>query len=332
MKLLDYLEPMKNMPNRFSNLAFWRSVRYLKDVVVDAFTYVNSWGTGIEAEQAKQNEDIEKLESELEVTNGKVKENTDNITQLGNDLEVANGKIKSNSDSITGLANDLQVAEGNIQTNSNNIVKLVSDLADTNTKVAANTASISTLDGKVKEITVETGKIDSIESELNSTVERVSECESRIEADTADISQIKQDLATTNENVTAATETANSASTVVGDLSKLVYNQSSTDYVMLSEGQYFTVTDCGNGLFTVTPTSMFVDLPSLPHHIAVIVTLPIYTNSDKSATNTTCYIVPYHTTCLANKTRVIINITSIYAPYGTVSTKANGFIYYIAHK
>ena len=48
MDLLKYLEPMKNIPERFSNLAFWRGVRKLKDEVVSAFEYVDSWGDHIE--------------------------------------------------------------------------------------------------------------------------------------------------------------------------------------------------------------------------------------------------------------------------------------------
>ena len=48
MDLLKYLEPMKNTPDRFSNLAFWRGVRKLKDEVVSAFEYVDSWGDNIE--------------------------------------------------------------------------------------------------------------------------------------------------------------------------------------------------------------------------------------------------------------------------------------------
>ena len=50
MDLLKYLEPMKNLPERFSNLAFWRGVRKLKDEVVSAFEYVDSWGKHIESQ------------------------------------------------------------------------------------------------------------------------------------------------------------------------------------------------------------------------------------------------------------------------------------------
>lgn len=48
MDLLKYLEPMKNLPERFTNLAFWRGVRKLRDEVVNAFEYVDSWGDNVE--------------------------------------------------------------------------------------------------------------------------------------------------------------------------------------------------------------------------------------------------------------------------------------------
>lgn len=48
MDLLKYLEPMKDLPKRFSNLAFWRDVRKFKDEVVNALEYVDSWGEHIE--------------------------------------------------------------------------------------------------------------------------------------------------------------------------------------------------------------------------------------------------------------------------------------------
>lgn len=50
MDLLKYLKPMKNLPERFSNLAFWRGVRNLKDCVVNAFEYLDSWGKNVESE------------------------------------------------------------------------------------------------------------------------------------------------------------------------------------------------------------------------------------------------------------------------------------------
>ena len=49
MDLLKYLAPMKNIPERFSNLAFWRGLRKLKNEVVNAFEYVDEWGDQIES-------------------------------------------------------------------------------------------------------------------------------------------------------------------------------------------------------------------------------------------------------------------------------------------
>lgn len=48
MDLSQYLVTMKNLPERFSNLSFWRGVRKLRDKMVDTFKYVGEWGNGIE--------------------------------------------------------------------------------------------------------------------------------------------------------------------------------------------------------------------------------------------------------------------------------------------
>ena len=48
MDLSRYLETMKNLPDRFSNLAFWRGVRKLRDAMVKTFEYVGEWGTLVE--------------------------------------------------------------------------------------------------------------------------------------------------------------------------------------------------------------------------------------------------------------------------------------------
>ena len=48
MKLSKYLLPMTNLPDRFSNLAFWRSVRNLKDDINATFKYIESWGNNVE--------------------------------------------------------------------------------------------------------------------------------------------------------------------------------------------------------------------------------------------------------------------------------------------
>ena len=48
MNLSKYIESMKFLPDRFSNLAFWRGVRKLKYAIVNTFNYIESWGNRIE--------------------------------------------------------------------------------------------------------------------------------------------------------------------------------------------------------------------------------------------------------------------------------------------
>ena len=69
MDLLKYLEPMKNVPERFSNLAFWRGVRKLKDEVVSAFEYVDSWGDNIESKEEQMKLDIANAQTIANATN-----------------------------------------------------------------------------------------------------------------------------------------------------------------------------------------------------------------------------------------------------------------------
>ena len=51
MDLSKYLETMKNLPDRFSNLAFWRGVRKLRDEILSAFEYIDVWGTSVETKE-----------------------------------------------------------------------------------------------------------------------------------------------------------------------------------------------------------------------------------------------------------------------------------------
>ena len=66
MDLLKYLEPMKNLPERFSNLAFWRGVRKLRDEVVNAFEYVDSWGENIESTENEMSTRLNSIEGSID--------------------------------------------------------------------------------------------------------------------------------------------------------------------------------------------------------------------------------------------------------------------------
>lgn len=65
MDLLKYLEPMKNLPERFSNLAFWRGVRKLRDEVVNAFEYIDSWGESVENTELTLSNRITTIQSKV---------------------------------------------------------------------------------------------------------------------------------------------------------------------------------------------------------------------------------------------------------------------------
>ena len=69
MDLSKYLETMKNLPDRFSNLAFWRGVRKLKDEMVKTFEYVASWGTLIENNLTSLSSTIEDLTQGVTLAN-----------------------------------------------------------------------------------------------------------------------------------------------------------------------------------------------------------------------------------------------------------------------
>ena len=61
MNLLKYINPIKNLPDRFSNLAFWRCVRKLKDCIISTLDYINAWGTGIENSLSEIDTDLSGL-------------------------------------------------------------------------------------------------------------------------------------------------------------------------------------------------------------------------------------------------------------------------------
>lgn len=63
MDILKFLKPIETLPDRFSNLAFWRCLRVFRETIVNVFTYIDTWGEGIEIEQSTQNSRLSKLES-----------------------------------------------------------------------------------------------------------------------------------------------------------------------------------------------------------------------------------------------------------------------------
>ena len=112
MDLLKYLEPMKNLPNRFSNLAFWRGVRKLKDEMLKTFEYVGEWGNGIEGQIADINVNIGGLKYTDRTLTSRIQslESTDvnlntEITDIKSDITTLESTDQSLDSRISALEN-----------------------------------------------------------------------------------------------------------------------------------------------------------------------------------------------------------------------------------
>jgi hypothetical protein len=129
MKLLEYLEPMKTLPNRFSNLAFWRILRVFKDDVVDAFTYVNTWGLGVEDEQVKQND--------------RLNSNENAISNIQTEQTTQNDRLNSNENAISNIQTEQTTQNDRLNSNENAISNIQTEQTTQNDSIAANTSEIS---------------------------------------------------------------------------------------------------------------------------------------------------------------------------------------------
>ena len=112
MDLLKYLEPMKNLPNRFSNLAFWRGVRKLKDEMLKTFEYVGEWGNGIEGQITDINVNIYGLIYSNKTRDSRISalESSDvnlntEITNIKNDITTLENTDTSLDSRISALEN-----------------------------------------------------------------------------------------------------------------------------------------------------------------------------------------------------------------------------------
>lgn len=103
MDLSQYLETMKKLPNRFSNLAFWRGVRKLRDKLVETFEYVDEWGNGIEGQITDINVNIGGLKDTDRTLVSHISELESSDVNLN--TEIAN--IKSNITSLENTDNSL---------------------------------------------------------------------------------------------------------------------------------------------------------------------------------------------------------------------------------
>lgn len=107
MNISKYLESMKNLPNRFSNLAFWRGVRKLKDEILKTFEYVGEWGNGIEGQILDINGSI----AGIKYSNGT---RDSRISALESSDVTLNSEISNIKNDITTLENTDQSLDSRI--------------------------------------------------------------------------------------------------------------------------------------------------------------------------------------------------------------------------
>ena len=135
MDLSQYLETMKNLPERFSNLNFWRGVRKLRDKMVDTFEYVGEWGNGIEGQIANIKGDIVTLN------------NTDNsLDSRISALENGGGGGGSVEDEIAAIKSDITTLENTDTSLDSRISALESSDVNLNTEITGIKNDITALE------------------------------------------------------------------------------------------------------------------------------------------------------------------------------------------
>lgn len=145
MDLLKYLEPMKNLPNRFSNLAFWRGVRKLRDKLVDTFEYMEEWGNGIEGQITNIKDDIVTLNNTDNSLDSRISA-LENGGGGGGSVESEIADIKSD---ITTLENADKSLDSRIKSLENSDVNLNTEITDIKSNITTLESTDQSLDTRI---------------------------------------------------------------------------------------------------------------------------------------------------------------------------------------
>lgn len=292
MKLLDYLTPMKTLPNRFSNLAFWRILRIFKDEVVDAFTYVHTWGSDIESEQATQNDTLSTHGTMLnthenEISSLKTEETSQNKRILSLELaeSTSSGKVSDLEESVKTLNTALESVEKEQSTQNTTINSLKSDVSGL------------------------TGDIEIIQGDQSTQ-------DTNIEANTTGIADLWKSVGTLN--------------TDLNSLKPLVYDGSFDFKITTYTDKNGTFNQIVDSLYVVQTTSSYLELTTVPFHVVARAYISIFTNSDHTTTANFSIPMSHVVTLNSGKTRILMSPTPFYAPYG-VNKLTGLYITYISH-
>lgn len=126
MNLTKFLKRMEKNPERFSNLAFWRGVRKLRNELIDTFEYVGEWGNGIEGQILDINGSIAGLKYSNNTRDSRISalESSDvnlntEITAIKSDITTLENTDLSLDSRISALENAGGGGSGAIAFNSN---------------------------------------------------------------------------------------------------------------------------------------------------------------------------------------------------------------------
>ena len=292
MRLLEYLEPMKTLPNRFSNLAFWRILRVFTDYVVDAFTYVNTWGLWVEDVEVKQNDRLNSNENAI--SNIQTEQTTQNnrISSLEAGEGRGSERITTLEESVKTLNVALESVEKEQSTQNTDIESLKTDVSDISGTIETEEMEISTIKSE------QTTQNDSIA------------------ANTSEISDIWKSIGFMNTDIDA--------------LKKLTYDASFNFKITTYNDTKATVTKLVDSLYIITPDANGYVFPSVPFHVVGRAFISIFT--DESHTKTSTIAIPMtHVITMSNgQTKYIGSATPFYAPYG-VNNMSGCYISYISH-
>ena len=175
MNLLKYINPIKNLPDRFSNLAFWRCVRKLKACIINALDYINVWGAGIENSLSEMNTDLSGLQE--------WKTSVDSsLSSIDSDLSGLQSWKTSVDSSLSSIDNDLS----GLQTWKTSVDSSLSALQTWKTSVD------SDLSGLKEWKTTVDSSLSSIDTDLSTLKEWKTSVDSSLSSIDTDLSGLKE--------------------------------------------------------------------------------------------------------------------------------------------
>ena len=295
MNISDYLKNIE--PVHSISMAFFRGLRKFNRCIVESFSYLDNWGNTIEVEQRTQNASLT--------------EHGQKITDLVAEQVTQNNRISALEESDTSV--DLRVSnlEDGQKTLNDAIEVVEKEQSVQNTNIQQLQTDVSAVNSEIETVNTDISAIKSEQETQNSS----------IETNTSGIEELWKSIGFVNTNLNT--------------LNDLVYD-STTKFKINTTTVTGVASELFGGLCQINfPTKTF-DFPSTPYHVTARASLFIYNDEEK--TNYTSIVIPvpviitmgYSTALAKNVTRLMLNSTTFYAPYG-VKSIYGVYVCYLSH-